>query len=69
MFGTGLLLSVAREIDKAARQQLEVEQAEVMQALRALHLQIERGQISDDEFDQQEERLLARLDSIKRSLR
>lgn len=65
MFGTGLLLRVAREIDKAARAQLEQDRDELMRQLRALHHAIERGELTEEEFEAREEQLLDRLEQIR----
>lgn len=65
MFGTGLLMSVAREIDKAARRQLEDDRDELMRQLRQLHHAIERGEISEEAFETREEQLLDRLEQIR----
>jgi len=66
MFGFGLLHKVFREIENAARQNIEEEKQQVMARLRALHAQLETGAISEDEFDQAESVQLQRLEQLKR---
>lgn len=68
MFGLNFLVSIAREIDAAARQQLEDEQRALMARLRALHHRLEAGSIDEDAFDAEESPILDRLAAIKRSL-
>lgn len=68
MFGLGFLIGIAREIDAAARQQLEDEQRALMARLRVLHEQLEAGAIKEDAFDTEETAVLNRLAAIKRSL-
>lgn len=68
MFGIDFLVRIAREIDAAARQQLEDEQRGLMGRLRALHQRLETGAIDDDAFDAEEAPILDRLAAIKRSL-
>jgi|GEM_PF-1801492 len=66
MLGSGMIMSVMREIDKAVQTELEREQEGILRRLRMLHQAIEQAQISEDAFDREEDVLLNRLDEIKR---
>jgi len=68
MFGLGVLVSLFGEIEKAARQEMEVEQQQIMVQLRSLHHALESGEIDDDAFDRREDELLNRLEQIKSTL-
>lgn len=69
MFGSGLLMSAMREIDKAVQKELENEQEGVMRRLRQLHISIEKNEIDEDRFEELETQLLDRLDTLKRMRR
>lgn len=69
MFGSGLFFKLVREIDQAVQQELDSEQQAILSRLRQLHQQLESGAIDDARFDEAEERLLARLEQIKRMRR
>ncbi len=57
------LLFIAKEVANAVKQQQEQDRANTMAELSALHMQLENGEITDDEFDEREAELLDRLDS------
>ena len=58
------VLWVARQLDDAVRQAQEQEEAALKARLRELHLRLEAGQLSEQEFEAQEARLLDRLDAL-----
>lgn len=66
MLGTGMLMSVMREIDKAVQGELENEQDAVLRRLRQLHRAIELEEIDEARFEELETQLLERLETIKR---
>lgn len=57
-------LWIARELQNAAQQEVESEAERLTQQLRSLYMQLEAGDITDEEFDEAEERILARLDEL-----
>ncbi len=57
------LMFIAKEVAKAAEQQAESDRANAMAQLSALHLQLEQGEITEDEFDEREAALLDLLDA------
>ena len=57
---------IVREVANAARQELAQQRADVMAELSQLHLRLENGELSDDEFDEREQELLDRLEEIDR---
>jgi uncharacterized membrane protein len=59
-------LFIAREVAKAVEQEKEQERAEVMSQLALLHSKVEKGEITDDEFDELETKLLDRLEQLGR---
>lgn len=59
-------LFLAREVAKAVEQEAEQERAEVMSQLSLLHSRIEKGEITDDEFEEMETQLLDRLEQLDR---
>jgi hypothetical protein len=66
MLGTGMLMSVMREIDKAVQGELDNEQDAVLRRLRQLHRSIELNEIDEARFEELETQLLERLETIKR---
>jgi len=62
------LTAVCRQVQEAARQELENQQKAVMAALTELHRRLEAGQIDDSQFDAQETRLLEQLERIEAAL-
>jgi hypothetical protein len=59
------ILWVFREIHDAARQELEGEGEAITAALSELYLKLETGQITEAEFEAQEQALLDRLDRLQ----
>jgi len=57
-------LFIAREVAKAVEQQTEQERAEVMSQLALLHSRVEKGEITDEEFDELETELLDKLEQL-----
>ena len=57
-------LFIAREVAKAVEQQTEQERAEVMSQLSLLHSRVEKGEITDEEFDELETELLDKLEQL-----
>jgi uncharacterized membrane protein len=57
------LMFIAKEVAKAAEQQAESDRANAMAQLSALHLQLEQGEITEEEFDEREAELLDILDA------
>jgi len=58
------LLWVARKVDEAMDQEQEQEEEALKARLRELYLQLESGQLAEEEFEAQEAELLDRLDAI-----
>jgi hypothetical protein len=63
------LVAVCRKVEEAARQDLENQDKNSVAALGELHRRLEMGQISEEEFDFEESRLLEKIDEIARTLR
>jgi hypothetical protein len=63
------LAAVCRQVQDAARQELEGQKKGVMAALAELHRKLESGRIDEEEFDLQEAGLLEQLESIERTLK
>jgi len=59
------ILWVFQEIHDAAQQELEGEGEAITAALSELYLKLETGQITEAEFDAQEQALLDRLDRLQ----
>ncbi len=57
-------LFIAKEVAKAVEQQSERDRADVMGQLSALHLALEKGEITQEEFEERENELLDRLESF-----
>jgi len=55
---------IVREVANAAQQEVAKERATVMSELSKLHLQLENDELTEDEFDDQEQTLLDRLEEI-----
>lgn len=53
---------IAKEIAKAVDKEAEDQRNDAMARLSALHLQLEKGEITEDEFDEQEAILLDALE-------
>jgi hypothetical protein len=56
---------IAREVHNAAQEELANEVQSVTAELSTLYMMLETGQISEEEFQAQESRWLARLDQIE----
>ncbi|HYO74205.1 MAG TPA: gas vesicle protein GvpG [Archangium sp.] len=61
------LLWVARKVDEAMGQEQEREEEALKARLRELYLQLESGQLAEEEFEAQEAALLDRLEAILES--
>lgn len=59
------LLFIAQKIDQAVQQEREADRDVTMDALRKLHLRYEAGELSDEDFEDQEEKLLNRLEELE----
>ncbi len=59
------LLWIFQEVAAAAEQELEAEADRIKDELRDLYMMLETGQITEDEFDAQEQVLLDRLDELE----
>ena len=59
------LLWIFKEIHEAARQEVENETEELKTALAELYMQLDTGQISEEEFTAEESRLLDRLEALE----
>lgn len=62
------VLWVAREVDKAAQEELANESGTIKADLSELYLMLETGRITEEEFDAREKVLLDRLDAISERL-
>jgi hypothetical protein len=58
------ILWIAREVDKAAQEELANESETIKADLSELYLMLETGRITEEEFDAREKKLLDRLDEI-----
>lgn len=58
------ILWIAREVDKAAEEELANESETIKADLSELYLMLEAGRITEEEFDAREKKLLDRLDEI-----
>jgi hypothetical protein len=58
------LLWVARKVDEAMDQEQEKEEEALKTRLRELYVQLESGQLAEEEFEAQEAELLDRLEAI-----
>ncbi len=62
------VLWVARELDKVAQEELANESGTIRADLSGLYLLLEKGQITEKEFDAREKVLLDRLDAVSERL-
>jgi hypothetical protein len=62
------LTAVCRQVQEAARQELEADKRAALAALAELHGRLESGQIAEKQFDVQEARLLEQLEKLERIL-
>ncbi|MEM1423268.1 MAG: gas vesicle protein GvpG [Planctomycetota bacterium] len=59
---------LVRELHSAAEREIADERERTMRALQSLHMRLEAGQMTEDEFEEREEELLdhlERLDAMK----
>lgn len=56
---------IAGEIDRASRQEQEDEADALRRRLSRLYMQLEAGHVTEEEFDEQEDAILARLDELE----
>lgn len=61
------LLWVVKELEQAAREDRAAEGEQIREDLRLLYLQIENGEISEDDFAAREGALLDRLEELEAS--
>ncbi|MEM0982466.1 MAG: gas vesicle protein GvpG [Planctomycetota bacterium] len=61
-------LMIAKEIQEAAHGSLAGEAQQITQRLQSLYQQLEAGEITEAEFDEQEDELLDRLEEIEQML-
>lgn len=59
------LIFIARKIDEAVRQDQDAERQATMDALRKLHVRFEAGDLAEEDFAEQEETLLIRLEGLE----
>lgn len=59
------LIFIARKIDEAVRQDQDAERQATMDALRKLHVRFEAGDLTEEDFAEQEETLLLRLEGLE----
>ncbi|MEM7622543.1 MAG: gas vesicle protein GvpG [Planctomycetota bacterium] len=57
-------LWIARELQKAAEQQQTDDRDALMRRLQSLHMKLETGDITEDEFEQIETEILDQLDAM-----
>lgn len=57
-------LWLVNELHNAAQQDVEDERQRVMRELQSLHMKLETGRLSEEEFDELEQSLLDRLDVL-----
>jgi hypothetical protein len=55
---------LVHELHSAAEREFADERERTMRALQSLHMRLEAGQIDEDAFDDEEARLLDRLDEL-----
>jgi len=60
------LMWIFRTVHRAAMDELENEQKNVRAELSELYQRLERGEITEDQFDEREKTLLDRLEESKR---
>lgn len=60
----GALMWIFRAVHRAAKDELANEKGNIRARLSDLYRQLERGEIEEEEFDEEEARLLDRLDEL-----
>jgi Gas vesicle protein G len=61
------VLWIAQQIHDAAHEQVAADAETLTEELRCLYLDLERGQITEEQFAAHEQRLLDRLDALRDS--
>ena len=59
------LLWIFKEVQEAAQQEVENEGEDIKTALAELYMQLDTGQITEEEFTAEESRLLDRLEALE----
>ena len=59
------LLWIAKEINQAVQKEKAGQSGAVKQSLSELHMRLETGKITEEEFEAEEKQLLDRLDAIE----
>jgi len=59
------LTAVARSVHDAARDHIENERQALRNEMNDLYMQLETGEITEEEFDWREEEILDRLDALE----
>lgn len=62
----GMVMWIFRAVHRAAKEELEHEHRNIRANLSNLYQQLERGEITEDQFDEKEKPLLDRLDELKK---
>jgi hypothetical protein len=62
------VVSVARKVNEAARQDLEGQEKNTIASLGELHRRLEAGQIDEAAFDAEESALLEKFDQLSETL-
>lgn len=57
-------LFIVKEVANAAQQEMDRQRDEMMANLSNLHVQLEQGEITEEEFDEQEQQLLDALERM-----
>ena len=65
LFPVHSILWIFREIHQAAESEIAGEEEEITESLRLLYMQLETGQITEQQFDAEEKLLLDRLEVIE----
>lgn len=60
------LMWIFRAVHRAAKEELANERRNIRARLSELYQELERGEITEDQFDAKEKPLLDRLDELKR---
>jgi hypothetical protein len=62
------LASVCHKVQEAARQDLENQEKNAVANLGELHRRLEMGQINEEDFDAEENRLLEKIENVAKTL-
>jgi len=63
-FTLGIIMWIFRTVHRAAQDELANERKNIRSELDGLYRQLERGEITDEQFDEKEGPLLDRLDEL-----